>query len=1395
MALTKPIGFLCYNNSELVRDGYIESAMSFQHDPDTFNINKLKRNRKGVSYQLKREDENDPTKITSVIETRRLLPAEKMKIEIQFGKTLKNAVTHPIAPGAIPGTIGGLVGNPLAGLGFGGITSGYTNFVYDIIDSKMLINEPIIITEEILDTGIIQLEKYPVSIFGIVREHTDVLGVDANPTIGKIINNYKEDHPQARLRYKTKQPSLLVEIEAYLGLDFQEYQNGDEIEKQTDRIGQHSRGSYQGGPRKRIDGATDSKGRFGEVGNPYLQIVAVQGDSGEPPEQEVVLFDDQSDLFIEIIRDFRKTKFRGDNRDAPGARHYPFENKDVDDITDKHIRINTSNLKIDDTIYITYCEASERRLRQAMRHKGIVGQGNTFGVSGWNLEIGSQMDVFDYQIREWIIPKAVPSSFNAPDKDFKITYNEFLDWKDTETNNELSVAEKEEYFQDRFRKIEGWRMSNVISDRLEYLWGADYRGIVLMVDRGEGIVVFPSSLIRDKEWFENYVKGLDFIEKHVDPTTGETIYDNLQVKIDRRYRKLEDVPESPVDIGSPANETLFDREKIPYYRPFALALQDVSQFDKDISDTGVGIPTLDVILKSFVDASGENAEELYNGAMFDIFTALQSAFLTTKWGDNDLKHADLSFSDFHWAIAQPQPSKECDEMPPISEHHYTCHTYDPTGGIEGSGIWLTKNYIENQIFEWRPPGGFIESYWKMDTPYFCGDFKRGTRIYIEKVGGNSLDNYSWVYVDTRPDVVDSISADKDIKTEKNYLSFYDNIAHNSLSYHVFSDAVIQDSLKRLDIDPTRNHEREFLDDEDNDSNKVDIHYEQMTVGYNNMLGDSPSFSQGKPIVNLESKMKYDGTDLVYNVDILGNSDYGLRFNAPIPTATNIPFYWSFKSMEIVFDIPEFITIAPKDASATLHFSDFEDNDSVVNNWAIQRGANGSKTTTRVIDCAYYDSEEITFLGKVWNLANIREVRGNVINEETLREFKIDEGQSSIVTDGQGKIFVFFADSISGNISVAVSSDDTKTWVIHRDVVRLLSNETASIPVVVQDSVLGTLHLFYVLNDAYLMHKRIDTKLFKEEDVWVSYVPPDTYDENSLDDFDNNQSSSLYNYTPEGKTLRQETSYFVIGDYNSNFIQDQLFIKDNITSQNHKTGRKQTIRYDCSGDEENMDAPYNGKAFTVNKDNEGIFRIFFIEESGFSVKASPDLAKWEYIGRNLPIHKTHFSDTIKEGTNPVITNIQIAKNYNDENTFNLFYFYNGMLLMRRLPPTVFKRGDEVMNSSIEVDESIESSRPLFIVGSIPDDILEERLEEIADASNGVVFEPEIAIIFPYSAGVLTQFDETMAVDDTTQVGAVVLREGDVRVMYKDSLGYLNAATIRGNTVFPEIFYKTKQGSSA
>jgi hypothetical protein len=1378
MASRDTIGFLCYNNSELVRDGYIDSVVALEHNADDFNFRKLTRNRKGVTYQLIKDDPDDPDKITKVIERRKLLPAEKIKIEIQFGKTLKNAVTHPIAPGAIPGFVGFLVGNPLAGIGFGGVTSGYTDFVYDIIDSEMKINEKIKITQEVLNTGIITFDSFPVSIFGIVREYQEELLDDA------AVAQFKETHPQGRVELDPVTGATVGKV----GLDF--------TGEQTERIGQHSRGSYQGGPRKRIDGATNKEGQFGEVGVPRIQIVENLGDSGEPPDQEVVLLAGQENIFVEIVRDYRKLKFRGDNRDVSGQRRYPFKNRGLDDVTDNSIRIDLAHLRLDDTIYITFCTSSKRRVRQAMRHKGIVGQGNTVGVTGWNLEIGSEMDIFDFQIRDWIVPAVVPRRIDSPDDQFKITFNEYRSWKIVEDT--LPEDEAKSYFNQRFDRIEGWRMSSVITSRLDVMWAADYRGIVLMGDNSPAVVVFPVSSIKDREWFLNYVKGLDFVEKHEDPITGNIIYDNLEIKIDHIYKKLNKMAEGPIDIGSTANALNFDREKIPYYYDFAKALQSVSSFDEDIIGAGVGIPALDVLLKQLLDDGaipGLTAESFYKEENAFYISQIGIAFNNATWSTLDLKYSDLSLSHFQWSPMQPIATWDCSVDFPIKEHHYNCHTYDPGGG---PGIWFSTSYIENELFEWRPPGGFIESYWKMDTPYFCGEFGKKTRIYIERVGGNSLDNNSWIYVDTRADVPETISMDKNILTEEACLFFYDNDYQDSASYHLFSDNTVKDSFKFLEINLDKTHARDFLNSNDDESAMIEVHNNQKIIGYNNILGDSPSYSKGQPLTNDFSYVFHNNLiGFWQEVDILNGTNpsglsFDLDFSENIPRINNIPSNWAMKEINIEYRIPSGENIKVGESYITLYF---EEEEVSINNLVISK-TTFEDTYLLKINCQYYNSETIQLLGDIWKKIDVIKFNAIIADTFELNDVKIKEGQTSVVYDGNGKTMVFFADSKNGNISVAVSYNNGKLWNIFRDIVRLVSDEVITLPVALQDSKTKMIHLFYVLNDSFLMYKPIDPEMFVAQDIWVDYVAPDFYDNTSTDDDVSDESSSLYPFSDPGRSLRRGVSYFVLGDAEDQYFIDQITITNNILLNNSSNNLDQSIRFNFLGETSSMDSKFNGKPFAVNIDNRGVPRLFFTEEDGgFSIKFSRDYFRWDYIAKSLPLHKTYLTDDIIEEDNTVISNIQVARNYYDEGYIYIFYFYRGMLLMRVLSPEILTVDidgsgdvDETrLRKYLDITSNSYSSLPIFIVGNIPDDILNLRVRELDDGSVS-----QIAIQFPYNrSDILKKFNQDFEIDTSTQVFSYITGSGAVRVFYKDILGNVNGAYITGELPVLEIFYELKK----
>ena len=49
------------------------------------------------------------------------------------------------------------------------------------------------------------------------------------------------------------------------------------------------------------------------------------------------------------------------------------------------------------------------------------------------------------------------------------------------------------------------------------------------------------------------------------------------------------------DLTEISNSLLFDREKYPYYRPFAESLKNVSKYNNNDNSTGVGVIFLDLI--------------------------------------------------------------------------------------------------------------------------------------------------------------------------------------------------------------------------------------------------------------------------------------------------------------------------------------------------------------------------------------------------------------------------------------------------------------------------------------------------------------------------------------------------------------------------------------------------------------------------------------------------------------------------------------------------------------------------------------------------------------------------------------------------------------------------------
>ncbi len=1429
MAFDRRRTYLCYNNRDLIRDGFILTFIEKEYIPvSSFNISRLKNPPKGVTYIVGRDAETG--QITSVREKKKLLSADKIKVEIDFGKVMKNAVSHPISPGAlIPGVIGGLVGNlGLGALGFGGITSGLTEITFHILESRTKINQRVEITQEILDTSIIQFDGFPLSIFGIAREHIENFGDNEEDA-----TNYKKDHPQARIGTNGE-----GDIVARIGLDFSN--------DQLDVLGKFSEGTFRGTGRKRIDGATDDDGLFGGAANAELRIVENAGDSGFDSSREVVLLGEQNQIFVKIVKDDRKLKFRGDNKEAVGGGVYPFQisGKTGHDVTDRQIRINTTDLVVGDIIYVTLAlTVGDRHLRQNIEHKGTIAQGNTIGVIGFQGAIASDQDAFDYRIRTWKVPSlplgVVMSNVDLAtesydeDDDYKLTLDEFISIDAVQREQpdiDLSILKASE--------IEGWRLSEaILRARIETFFAADYRGILHFPNRHQSpTILYSRSLIRDQEWFTNYLKSLDFTRPTgpVDPTNPVNengspnktyLPSDLEKKIEDNI-DFRDMRGFLFDTEEIVNSLFFDREKTHYYRPFANALKLVSKYNANDITTGIGISHLDLLPLLCSSITTFITTEIIDGEKISRKRYSYSNYLSPQCAQRiDLNYYDLSYGIFDHVNAQPTKIFNCEEPFDIRHYNYFSNNYDTMN--EGPGAWYDQGFVNDSIQEWRPDGGTIESYWKIETPYYCSDFSTNSRVYIEKMGGNSLDNYSWVYVDTESFVPSNISADSNFDLRSSMIIFRDGNMHDGLCYHRIYDNFFTGQLPLIKVDKTKTHVRDTYEHTVNGQTVTESydHDQNLITGQNRILGDTPSYSYGVPISeeifkvcpstcspdSEESDAFWWIFDLLNDLQPDGSS-FGLDFSDDVPRV-DIPHNWYVRYVEVEFsydgeeieDIKKYISFY------------FEGTESSVSNFKVSNIISKDNSVVFRIYLNYYFGGPFQFLGDFWKEVNIIKViakfaRGDDesldpnLNVDT---YKIDSGQSAVSYDNKGKILVFYANEDTDNIDVAVSHDDGDSWVYDRNLIRLITGETATMPFVIKDSNSRYVHLFYVLNDAFLMYKRIDTNLVHSVNASVEYEVPESYEAGDYDvSLDDPERTYWGDYTIDGIFLRREPSFFIAGlGTDEYFLNQQKIVEETAVLNEPLVGtdsseKIQTPRFLFIGNTEEMRDVFKGSPYAVYLSNDGVLRLFITSNGKLSIKRSNDYFTWSYDVFEQAIHKDYMSDELNKGLSEDISNIQIVRNDYDESVVSVLYFHNRMLFIRHFYTNLLTSWydsdgnlqDQQIRDHLEItdlDKSADPPKertkhiPIFLVGIIPDSIKNTIKRDI---DNEVPLEEsDLSIYFPYkdpdnpsdkeaNKAMVDIFNENFEVDTNTQVYAVTTATGLIRVFYQDSFGNIDGIII-------------------
>ncbi|KKM22098.1 hypothetical protein LCGC14_1628800, partial [marine sediment metagenome] len=1053
---------------------------------------------------------------------------------------------------------------------------------YHLCDAETIINKKFKITQEIKDTGIIEFNNgYPLSIFGVVKE-----GHEIDPYTGDIVGSF--------------------------GLTF--------TSEQEEVIGKYSAGRYEGIPRLDIRGITNDFGSFHNGrGIPEISFEDVAGD--------------RENLFIEIPRDDRRLKFRGDNPDASGRRGYPFETDSQNDITDQTIRINTTDLEVEDNVYVTLSLASERKIRENVRHLGKVGEANVFGIIGFSGEIGSEIDVFNYKIRKWKVPNEIPGE-DATDSDYKLTLSEYQVDYNTE-------------------ELEGWRLSEANTEEIEDYWAADYRGILRLTFNRTNVTwtaeeILHRSSIRDQDWFTNYLESLNFTI----PTgpDGSYLPGDLEVKIEDKLN-IDSVPGFLFDISEINNSLLFDNQKIPYYRPFALALANVSKYDSSDLDTGVGISHLDLFYQQGLS--------LVHGY-------------------------DLSGAEFITTESRPRFIDSCDEEYK-NKIKNSCHIYDPA---QDGRLFLSKDFIENEVLEWRPSGWTIESYWLLQTGYFCGNFTSNSRIYVEEVGGNSINNFSMIYADTVAAISSTISADRNSLTNASYVAFKEEEAHASMACHFFSDGELDIALDKVEIDTNKSHQGEEI--KTDDTSLINSHDKYRVIGYNNMLGDIPSYNVGSPIENaLFMVCNQEIIDFFETVDLL-DPIYGLDFTDIVPKASLEKDTFLYR-MAIKYKDNSDITA--EERYATLYF---DDKGLAINNILMPSSIDYNKSITTSINTKYYYGGPISFLGEFWKKADIEEITA-VLVDDRFKNYKIDADQMSVIDDEKGRVYVFYADIISGNLSVVVSEDGGRTWTNFKDLLRLLDGEIVSLPLVLKSYSKEPFELFYVLNDKFLMYRKFDTNLLDCEDANIEYNRLEEYELDTPDD-------DLEPYTAFGKELRKETSYFIVGDASDEFLINQVALAEEINSSDND----QSVRFDFLGDIAEMIMPFSGKAYFIHTDEKGINRLFFTLDGRLYIKSSGDFYRWKYDVKDIISHRNFTDAELNEGETNDIKNVQVVRDYQNPNRISFLYFHNGMLFCRRLRVDQLQlyydsdgeKNNLEMKEHLEVSEK-RADNPVFLIGNMPD----------------------------------------------------------------------------------------------
>jgi hypothetical protein len=141
-----------------------------------------------------------------------------------------------------------------------------------------------------------------------------------------------------------------------------------------------------------------------------------------------------------------------------------------------------------------------------------------------------------------------------------------------------------------------------------------------------------------------------------------------------------------------------------------------------------------------------------------------------------------------------------------------------------------------------------------------------------------------------------------------------------------------------------------------------------------------------------------------------------------------------------------------------------------------------------IQTQFYNGNPIYFYSNFFQYMININISGVHTSNSLISPYLISTTQNATAIDGNVNIYVFYINSQTNNIDVAISYDNGDNWQKYTSLIRLLNTESVSQPVTIVDKNSNIIYLFYILNNSYLMMKKIDVKLFNCSDLFIIYQP-------------------------------------------------------------------------------------------------------------------------------------------------------------------------------------------------------------------------------------------------------------------------------------------------------------------